>query len=186
MESDLNLIQKIKDKNDNDSIKELINRHSGIYHTVFSKYYKNDFKSINSDISIEDKDYIIYSTALTFDPSRETKFSTYLANETRWKCLSSINKSKRKKESYIEDMEKSPDPSCEDFIGDVIKKEALDIFYQNVNKEKDKRIGKIIDMRYNTCNSKLLSWKVISQEMNMSIQGCINIHNKFIEKYKKQ
>ena len=142
MESDLNLIQKIKDKNDNDSIKELINRHSGIYHTVFSKYYKNDFKSINSDISIEDKDYIIYSTALTFDPSRETKFSTYLANETRWKCLSSINKSKRKKESYIEDMEKSPDPSCEDFIGDVIKKKLSIFFIKTSTKKKIKELEK--------------------------------------------
>ena len=41
-------------------------------------------------------------------------------------------------------------------------------------------------MRYNSDNNKLIAWKIIAKEMKMSIQGCINIHNKFINKHQKE
>ena len=41
-------------------------------------------------------------------------------------------------------------------------------------------------MRYDSDNNKLIPWKAISSKMNLSIQGCINIHNKFINKHKKE
>ena len=41
-------------------------------------------------------------------------------------------------------------------------------------------------MRYNVDNNKLTPWKIIAQELDMSIQGCINIHNRFIDKVKKE
>ena len=32
--------------------------------------------------------------------------------------------------------------------------------------------------------NKVMPWKKISKELNMSIQGCINIHNSAIEEFK--
>ena len=55
-----------------------------------------------------------------------------------------------------------------------------------LDKEKDKRVKKIIDIRYNTTNNKLVPWRVVAKELDMSIQGCINIHNKFITKVKNE
>ena len=50
---------------------------------------------------------------------------------------------------------------------------------------KDKRVEKIFEMRYITGErNRVMPWKKISEELNMSIQGCINIHNSAIEKFK--
>ena len=40
-------------------------------------------------------------------------------------------------------------------------------------------------MRYQN-RRKLTPWKKIAKKLDLSIQGCINIHNKFIQKVKKQ
>ena len=55
-----------------------------------------------------------------------------------------------------------------------------------MEKETDDRVRKIIDKRYNVDNHKLRPWKIIAEELGMSIQGCINIHNKFLTKINKQ
>jgi hypothetical protein len=41
-------------------------------------------------------------------------------------------------------------------------------------------------MRYGSDYNKLIPWKNIAKKLRMSIQGCINIHNKFIEQTKKE
>ena len=97
MESDLSLINKIKSDNDDTCLAELIDRHSGIYVYIVDQYTKNQFAT-NTDFILQDKDYMIYKSALDYDPSKNSKFSTYLANQTKWKCLNAMNKSKKQKE----------------------------------------------------------------------------------------
>jgi len=41
-------------------------------------------------------------------------------------------------------------------------------------------------MRYGSGNNKLTPWRSIAEELCMSIQGCINVHNRFINKVKKE
>jgi hypothetical protein len=46
-------------------------------------------------------------------------------------------------------------------------------------------VEKIFEMRYIIGEkNKVMPWKKISKELNMSIQGCINIHNSAIEEFK--
>jgi len=186
MESDLYLISKIQKENDEASLIELINRHSGIYTTMVSRFASGKSTILDKDLIMEDKNFTIYSSALKFDASREVKFSTYLANETKWKCLNTINKLKKRKESYIDDDSNFIEPCCEDFIGEITKQEILEDFKKLLDQETDERIKKIIDMRYNSDYNKLIAWKIIAKEMKMSIQGCINIHNNFINKHQKE
>lgn len=140
---------------------------------------------LDKDLIMDDKDFTIYSSALKFDSTRETKFSTHLANEVKWKCLNAINKIKKRKESNIEDDVNYVEPSCGDFIDSINERETLRNFQNLLDEENDERVKKIIDMRYNSVNNKLTSWKIIASHLHMSIQGCINIHNKFINKHKK-
>jgi hypothetical protein len=72
------------------------------------------------------------------------------------------------------------DDSCEM----LSKMEAFDVFNSMLEQENDPRVKKIIDIRYNTTNNRLVPWRKASEELNLSIQGCINIHNKFIKKVK--
>jgi DNA-directed RNA polymerase specialized sigma subunit len=60
------------------------------------------------------------------------------------------------------------------------------LFKNCLKKEKDERVKKIIDLRYEVDNNKLTPWRKIAKELDMSIQGCINIHNRFINKVKKE
>jgi len=50
----------------------------------------------------------------------------------------------------------------------------------------DKRVEKIFKMRYIIGKkNKVMPWKNIGQKMNLSIQGCINIHNSVIKSIKQ-
>lgn len=185
MESDLSLINKIKDCNDNNCLLELIDRHSGIYVYIVDKYMKNKYINQDKDLLLQDKDYTIYQSALEYNPAKNSKFSTFLANQTKWKCLNFINSSKKHKFTDIDKVYgkvSEEDDSCEI----LCKIEAFDIFDKFLKEEKDIRVKKIIDIRYNTTNTKLVPWRRVSKELGMSIQGCINIHNKFINKVKQK
>jgi RNA polymerase sigma factor (sigma-70 family) len=185
MESDLSLIKKIKDQNDSECLQELIERHSGIYVHTVNKIVSDTCSFMNKEEILSDKDYSIYNAAIKFDPGKNTKFSTYLANETRWRCLNLYNKNKKFIEEPINDSIKEK-ASSSDFLIEFQKQEILDKVIKLAEKNPDKRVKKILDMRYAINYNKAHSWREISEELNMSIQGCIDIHNKFVNKIRKE
>jgi len=67
-----------------------------------------------------------------------------------------------------------------------LKFEGYNILQKMIKKESDERVKKIIDIRYNSDNIKLIPWRVIADELKLSIQGCINIHDRFIAKVQKE
>ena len=182
---DYQLVENIKNNQlINDSLKELINRHTGIYLDIVNKYTQNSNTTNKLDL-IDEKDYNIYQAALKYQDDRGTKFPTFLGNETKWICLNKHNKRKKDPQLSIEDIKES------DILArksEKVKKEDLEIYSEAIRfskKHKDKRVEKIFEMRYITGEqNKVMPWKKISQELNMSIQGCINIHNSAIEKFK--
>ena len=183
--SDLTLIEKLQDRKDEDSLLQLIERHSGIYHSMVNHFMSHPQNALDNDQMVNEKDATIYSAAMNYDPNRKTKFSTHLANQTKWKCLNLLNKNKRMKQFFIDEDENHFEPSCESFIADLTRGEVLSVFETCLKKEKDERVKKIVDVRYGRTDNKLTPWRVISEELEMSIQGCINIHNRFIEKVKR-
>jgi hypothetical protein len=185
MDSDLSLINKIKEKNDSKSLTELINRHSGIYMDMVNKTVSDSCSFVNKNDILKDKDYSIYAAALKYKSDKNTKFPTYLANETRWKCLNIYNKNKKMIEEPLDDSIKEKS-SREDFLSDIQVKETIKNVLDMASKSSDPRIKKIIDMRYSFSYNKACSWREISKELGMSIQGCIDIHNKFINKVKQE
>ena len=186
VESDYTLISNIQEKNDEDSLLEIIDRHSGIFHTMVNQFMSHPHCSLDKSQLVGEKDSTIYSAALNYDPSRKTKFSTHLANQTKWKCLNILNKKKKNKEVYIEGAKSYIEPACDSFVGEIDKEEAFSLFKNCLRREKDERVKKIIDLRYEVDNNKLTPWRKIAEELDMSIQGCINIHNRFINKVKKE
>ena len=183
--SDLTLIEKLQERKDEDSLLQLIERHSGIYHSMVNHFMSHPQNALDKDQMVNEKDATIYSAAMNYDPNRKTKFSTHLANQTKWKCLNLLNKNKRMKQFFIDEDENHFEPSCESFIADLTRGEVLSVFKTCLKKEKDERVKKIVDVRYGRTDNKLTPWRVISEELKMSIQGCINIHNRFIEKVKR-
>lgn len=183
MDTDLSLIEKIKEQNDSGSLQSLIDRHSGIYKDIVNKTVANAAFFIDKNEILEEKDYYIYSAALKFDPQRNVKFSTYLANETRWRCLNIYNKQKKFQRESLDDnfYNRSDDSS---FLKDVETQEYLTMIINLAKEQKDQRIKKIIDMRYGLTYNRPHGWKEVAASLKMSIQGCIDIHDKFIKKIK--
>ena len=182
---DLQLVDNIKkDTKTEDCLQELIGRHTGIYLDIVNKYTRNGNQTNRLDL-IDEKDYNIYQAALKYEGDRGTKFPTFLGNETKWICLNKFNKRKRDPQLSIDDVKESDilHPKKE-----KIKKEDLEVFSEAIKLSKvhkDKRVEKIFEMRYITGEkNKVMPWKKISEELNMSIQGCINIHNSAVEKFK--
>jgi hypothetical protein len=175
--SDLDLIKNIKNKKKiDDSLQELVDRHSGIYLDIVNSFLKNcNNDSLKQEI-INEKEFAIYNSALKYDENRGTKFSTFLGNEAKWACLNASNKNKK----YLElndntyDFETIKDEA--EFSINNFKDQILKDFNEQIKNHPDKRIQKIFAMRYSG-SKKLTPWRKISKEMNLSIQGCINIHN---------
>jgi RNA polymerase sigma factor (sigma-70 family) len=187
MESDLNLIEKVKKENDTNSLNLLIERHSGIYLEMVNSVIPNNCTFLDKNDLIEDKFISIYKAILNFDPNKKAKFSTYLGNETRWKCLNLFNRGIKYQYNDIEEYKEDSRFTETDKIEDISSKEILNKIFEIAKNNSDKRIYKILSLRYKIGNgNKTMSWKKIAKEIDISIQGCINIHNKFLEEVKKE
>ena len=180
---DVELVENIKNEKDvDDCLQQLIERHTGIYLDIVNKYTQHTNTSNKLDL-IDEKDYNIYQTALKYKSDKGTKFPTFLGNETKWICLNKQNKIKKEKKVAFDDISEI-DLAQEDDGS----KEKLEVFKKTIELAKqheDKRVEKIFEMRYIIGEkNKVMPWKKISKELNMSIQGCINIHNSAIEEFK--
>jgi len=167
-------------------LKILIDNHSGICIDMINSFLSTNFNETLRREMINEKDYHIYQAALKFDSTKGSKFSTYLANEVKWKCLNAYNKIKRQKTTPVEEnlinyfsyYSKDPNESNLD----------NDIFSAIIDKTKehpDKRVERIFHLRYVVGkNNSVMPWKYISKDIGMSIQGCINIHDAIIKNMK--
>jgi DNA-directed RNA polymerase specialized sigma subunit len=187
MESDISLIEKVKNYADQDSLFKLIERHSGIYLDMVNSVIPNNCDFLDKNDIIDEKDFSIYKAVMNFDENKNTKFSTYLGNETKWKCLNIFNRGVKYKYLDIDNYKEDDTFIEESKISQILSKEILDKIFSLAENHKDERIKNIIYLRYKCgAGNKTMTWKKISEQVNVSIQGCINIHNKFIEEIKKE
>lgn len=191
--SDIDLISLVKDGSCSEAFCELVGRHSGIYLDTLYKYAPASSYYISREEFIDDKDLNIYEAIINYDPDKGAKFSTYLGNSTRWKCLNTVNKNKKRKtysldtehrDSIEYEVNLESGQTTEDFTKNLTSVESLDIIRKEAELCGDPRIKTIFDMRYFECDNKPTTWKIIADKINLSIQGAIDIHNRFIIKTK--
>lgn len=189
MEEDLQLISNVKNTNDEESLKELIDRHSGIYVDMVNKYIPKSIEGVCKEDILDDKNFCIYDAAIKFDESKNTKFSTYVGNLARWKCLNIYNKKIKFPQNNIDDISlvkdhRSYNLSKNSEISMIEDEENLDRIFNLIKNSEDPRVEKIFKMRYKN-GKKLTPWKKIAKKLGLSIQGCINIHNKHLQEIKR-
>ena len=182
--TDSALTDLIKVDNDENALGELISRHSGIYVDMLKKFGMNCLTQNQVSDIMKDKDYTIYKAALEYDESK-AKFSTHLANKTKYMCLTQKTKNKNIKvtanfdevQFCQKDKSSTPDESCK--INDCFSR-ILNL----ISKHKDSRLKTLFHERY-FCGTrgKLKPWKEVAKKINLSAQGCINIHDKAIKEF---
>lgn len=186
---DEDLVKKIQvGNNTEECLSILIDRHSGLCIDLINGYVsKHHNDSLRQEL-IQEKDYQIYHSALKYNPNKGSKFSTYLGNEIKWKCLNIYNSGKRKKtipveESTINYLSYSAKDKNDSIDED--KSEIFSTIINHANKHPDKRVGQIFNLRYiQGQKNGVMPWKNVSKKLGMSIQGCINIHDNAIEFFK--
>ena len=173
------LVKNIQEKNDEESLKMLINKHSALCNSLYKKYSNPMITSgVHLQDVIDQKDYIVYKSAMSFDPCKNSKFSTWLYNQVRYQCLNCMNEN-----SHYLTLET-------DKLNYLIEKHApIQKEYKNINEYimniiescADKRVEKIFKMRYMNGTNKKTPWNKIAKKLKISTQTAINIHNKAIK-----
>jgi len=178
------LIKNIQQKNDEESLKVLIERHSGLCHSLYKKYSGSMIASgIYLQDIIDQKDYIVYKSAMSFDPCRNSKFSTWLYNQVRYQCLNCMNENSKyltletDQLNYLIEKYNLPEKEY---------KNINDYIFNIIDSCSDKRIKKIFEMRYSNNSNKKMSWNRIAKKLKISTQSAINIHNKTLKLLKNK
>ena len=114
-------------------LRELIDRHSGIYMDIVNNYIPSNCNFLNKSDILEEKNYRIYLAALKYDEDKGAKFSTYLGNETKWMCLNLFNKNKKhqyisiEEERCLDETEQSLDEFDQDFFDKIVSLSLIHI-----------------------------------------------------------
>ena len=170
------------------SLDRLASLHSNIYYKMVNSYIADSNTSLKEELFGECKYHIFYA-AKEYDFDKKSKFSTYLANKTKWMCLN-INTKNKRVLSNLDLMYKStvnaPIESNPIDLKNMINQEVLRKVFSMAKIDSDSRIEKIFNLRYvEGEKNKVMPWKNVCKHVGMSIQGCINIHNNFINKIKE-
>ena len=79
---DVTLVKKIQKGECEESLKELVSRHSPLCYDIYKKYSPAiSSRGYPLDDLYSEKDFLIYRSAKSFDPTKKTKFSTWLGNQ---------------------------------------------------------------------------------------------------------
>jgi DNA-directed RNA polymerase sigma subunit (sigma70/sigma32) len=182
--TDVSLIDNIKEKSCNDSLKELITRHGGICFSMGKKFSLNSNFNINE--LTDNKDWIIYSAALSFNTDKGAKFSTWLANQVKFYCLNLKNKTSRYVETESDTIEYLVNQYHNSSNDKSNKKELINTLFDLLDQIKDENIKKAIHYRYFSNKEKILNYCEIGEILNVTPQTVLNWHNKFINLAKKK
>lgn len=181
--TDEQLIQRIRTDNCSDSVVELTNRHKPLVAQISKKYANAaQCSGISLGDFLEEAEFLVFEAAQKFNSEKETKFSTWLGNRVRYHCLNTLT---RQAKYY--------NPNQEEFtehLADTVLNEAehqkhfiegqMEYITNLLSQVKDKRVDTIIRMRYLNGTAKHGSFRTIAKQLNMSIQGVIDLHDAFI------
>ena len=177
------LIKKILDNQCSDSLKQLVEKHSGMIFNVGKKYCPScnlDLNELN-----DNKYWIVFQAVKSFNSEKGSKFSTWLGNQVRFFCLNYKNKN-----SKLVPIE---DSHLEFFINDISKKnnlskqnELVNVIIDLFNEISDPNTKNAIYYRYFHNKERILNYSEIAEILKVTPQTVLNWHNKFIKLAKKK
>jgi len=186
--TDKQLTDNLKlDVDTEESLQELINRHSGIFLDIVTSYIPHNSTTGNREDLINDLEYYIYNAGLKYDHTRNTKFSTFLGNEAKWACLTQYNRNKKYLNTDTDECRFMYENTIMNQEQPFVDEKILSRIFNIIESHPDQRVKRIFKLRYvDPKHNKLTPWKKVSNELRMSIQGCINIHNSAIKVIRKE
>jgi RNA polymerase sigma factor (sigma-70 family) len=180
---DEQLIAKVLKKRCDKSLEELLNRHGGMFFNIGKKYCTSCNLDLN-DLN-DNKYWIMFNAAKSFDSKKGSKFSTWLGNQIRFFCLNFKNKNQK--------LIPTEDSHIEYFINEMIKKEnhsnkkeVINTIVDLFDEISDPNTKNAIYYRYFYNKDRILNYSEIAGILNVTPQTVLNWHNKFINFAKKK
>lgn len=184
LETDTDLIENVKKINCEKSFSSLVQKYENLFYRICHKYSSYLSKNgIDVQDVLADKDYIIWSCCINFDPSRKTKFSTHVANTAKFTCLNFANKRKSFNLLNIDDEDVLSHVE-ENLIVGSEKTDHTEMIEYEINRIKDCRARKILKLKY--FSGEKMTWRQISEKMNISVQTSIGLHKKALKLLKNR
>lgn len=168
-------INSIQLKDCPDSLALVIKRYTPVFLSMYSKFFYS-MRESGADPSdvLEDKDLIIYEAAKSFDLDKGSSFCTWLSNNTRYRCLHLINKSK-KMSLLRERVKNNNELSFNNLNKNIFKVKELNVhIFSILDTLKDKRISSVYKLRY--FSDSKMTWAKIGKQLGFSSQTAINLH----------
>lgn len=177
---DNQLVWRVKSHRCDDCLVELINRHSKLFFKISQKYFPFVYKSGNSQ-SVEDiigsSHSVIYEAVKEYNPRKKVKFSTWLGNFVRYKCLNYLNKNSKLIDADEAKLDFFFQKKSLEAFSEKKKTEDHTFICNLISQFKDDRMKKVFELRYFSDNKKM-TWVTIGDKLNVSAQTAINLHNK--------
>ena len=130
----------------------------------------------------DDKQMTIYKSILSYDPSKNVKFSTWLGNHVRYQCLNSISSDGKYVTMEPEALTKTVDKI---YNQDTKNTDNIDYIFNFLKQLKDKRVQEVFRQRYFSGKVKV-SWSKIARKMDLSTQTIINLHKRGMKVLKQK
>jgi RNA polymerase sigma factor (sigma-70 family) len=183
--SDSILIINVKEKNCEDSFRELVARHENLYYKVCHGYATGLKKvGVSLEEILNDKMFVFFSSVSSFDAEKNVKFSTWLANQARFNCLNKISSTKNK--LFVDNEEISPIIDSEISM-EAFRQRQMKINLDNVltafNELSDNRVSYVFKRKYSDYKVK---WKNIAEELGVTTQTVLNLHKKGLSLLKRK
>ena len=184
---DVELVNNVKEKSCDLSLKILINRHSPLCVDISKKYSPAlNASGVSLGDIFDEKDYIVYKSALSYDPSKKVKFSTWLGNQVRYHCLNTINSNSKRicvEDEKIDFLSEKNDV-CEELQSKESHRQnlkiELDYIFEILSKLHDPRIKEVFNLRYFGSSTKM-PWSKIGKKMKISTQTAIKLHQRGVD-----
>lgn len=170
--SDLDLIKEVKEKSDSEALTELVHRHTGVYIGVIQRYTYVD-EVARQDL-IDSKLYGIYQAALSYNPEKGMKFSSYVGECAKYECKTLISDrvhTTEVDENLAEEKIETPDT------------ELCQLIISRAKRSQDRRFVEIFRRRHLLDTKQ--SWRRIGQDLHLSRQGALDIYNKGVADIRK-
>jgi hypothetical protein len=167
--SDMTLIRKVRAKGCNESYKTLRSRHEKLFYKVCQIYLPiARTKGIKNAIT-------------SYKNNKNTKFSTWLGNCTKYFCLTAINANNRLVSTEDDLLKVVIDSKVrEDYKSEDFYKYDKEFIFNILNNLKDKRISRVFELRYFDSYKENVkpTWSFIAKKIKTSTQTAINLHER--------
>jgi DNA-directed RNA polymerase sigma subunit (sigma70/sigma32) len=180
LETDEQLIDRIKQEQDSEAFEKLQQRHGGLF-TQIVKRYSAPLQNISGvcfqDV-IESKTDILFDAVRSYDNERGTQFNTWFGDCIGYHCKSILNNYKLKKyEPYNPQEMKTFVDEHLAYIAPENYSEEMKLIFETLNRHPDKRLAQIFYYKYFLPKPDN-SFQAIGKRINLSRQGVINLYRK--------